>query len=94
MAMRPTTGDSSKAVAAHATSFTNLAIVTQAQLANAADPHNINVYSQKQPGSCFGVKMTTGGAICIAVSQGFAPTDKWTILGDTAATPVTSITPA
>ena len=92
--MRATTGDSAKAVAAHATSFTNLAIVTQAQLADIDDPHNINVYSQKQPGSCFGVKMTAGGAICIAVSQGFGPADPWTILGDTAETPVTSITPA
>lgn len=88
------TGDRSKAVATHATSFTNLAIVDQATLAKANDPHNINVYSQKQPGSCFGVRMTVGGAICIAVSQGYAPTDKWTILGDTAAAPVTSITPA
>lgn len=92
--MRATTGDSAKAVAAHATSFTNLAIVTQAQLASATDPHNINQYSQKQPGSVFGVKMTTGGAIALAVSQGYGPTDKWTIIGDTATTPVTSITPA
>lgn len=92
--MRQTTGDSAKAVAAHATSLTNLAIVTQAQLASATDPHNINQYSQKQPGSVFGVKLTTGGAIAIAISQGYGPTDKWTIIGDTATTPVTSITPA
>lgn len=92
--MRTTTGDSSKSINTHAVSFTNLAIVTQAQLADAADPINVNVYSQKQPGSTVGVKMTTGGAIAIAVAQGSGPTDKWTILGDTATTPVTTVTPA
>lgn len=92
--MRTTTGDSSKSINTHAVSFTNLAIVTQAQLADADDPININQYSQKQPGSTVGVTMTTGGAICIAVSQGYNPTDDWTILGDTATTPVTSVTPA
>lgn len=92
--MRTTTGDSSKSINTKATSFTNLGIVTQAQLANAADPININVYSQKQPGSTIGVRMTTGGALAIAVAQGYEPTSKWTILGDTAGTPVTSVTPA
>lgn len=92
--MRTTTGDSSKSINTNAVSFTNLAIVTQAELADKADPININQYSQKQPGSTVGVKMTTGGAIAIAVAQGYGPTDKWTILGDTAGTPVTSVTPA
>jgi len=92
--MRTTTGDSAKSINTKATSLTNLAIVTQAQLASATDPINVNVYSQKQTGSAVGVVMTTGGAVAIAVAQGGAPTSKWTILGDTAATPVTSVTPA
>jgi hypothetical protein len=92
--MRTTTGDSSKSINTKATSLTNLGIVTQAQLASATDPININVYSQKQPGSAIGVRMTTGGALALAIAQGYEPTSKWTILGDTAGTPVTSVTPA
>lgn len=92
--MRATTGDSSKSINTKAVSLTNLAIVTQAQLATASGMININQYSQKQAGSVVGVTMTTGGALAIAVSQGSDPTSKWTILGDTSAAPVTSVTPA
>lgn len=92
--MRATTGDSAKSINTKAVSLTNLAIVTQVQLATAAGMININQYSQKQAGSVVGVTMTTGGALAIAVAQGSDPTSKWTILGDTAAAPVTSVTPA
>lgn len=92
--MRTTTGDSAKSINTKATSLTNLAIVTQAELESAIDPINVTVYSQKQTGSVVGVVMTAGGAVAIAVAQGGAPTDTWTILGDTAETPVTSVTPA
>lgn len=92
--MRVSTGDSPKSINTKATSLTNLAIVTQAQLASATDPINVNAYSQKQQGSAVGVVMTTGGATALAIAQGGAPTSKWTILGDTAGTPVTSVTPA
>lgn len=92
--MRTTTGDSAKSINTKAVSLTNLAIVTQVQLASATHMININQYSQKQAGSAVGVVMTTGGAIAIAVAQGSDPTSKWTILGDTAGTPVTSVTPA
>lgn len=92
--MRTTTGDSAKAVNTKASQMLNLGIVTQAQLADATDPINANVYSQKQPGAVVGVTMTTGGALALAVAQGYLPTSKWTILGDTAGTPVTSVTPA
>ncbi|QHJ79499.1 MAG: hypothetical protein [Caudoviricetes sp.] len=92
--MRTTTGDAAKSINTKAVSLTNLAIVTQAQLAAATDPINVNAYSQKQAGSVVGVTMTTGGALALAVAQGSDPTSKWTILGDTAVTPVTSVTPA
>lgn len=92
--MRTTTGDVAKSVQTNAVSLTNLAIVTQVQLANAAHPINVNSQSQKQAGSAVGVIMTTGGAVALAVAQGGSSTDKWNILGDTAGTPVTSITPA
>lgn len=92
--MRTTTGDVAKSFDTKATSLTNLAIVTQAQLAAETNPINVNAYSQKQLGSVVGVTMTTGGAVAIAIAQGSQPTSKWTIVGDTAATPVTSVTPA
>lgn len=88
------TGDRSKSVDTNAVSLTNLAIVTQVQLTDIDHPINTNVYSQKQPGAVVGMKLTTGGAIVLALSQGYAPESPWTIIGDTAATPVTSVTPA
>ena len=92
--MRTTTGDAAKSINTKAVSLTNLAIVTQAQLAEADDAINVNAYSQKQAGSVVGVIMTTGGALALAVAQGSSPTSNWTILGDTAVAPVTSVTPA
>lgn len=92
--MRSITGDVAKSINTKAGSLLNLAIVTQAQLASAADPINITLYSEKQKGAVVGVTMTTGGALALAVAQGGDPTSKWTILGDTAASPVTSVTPA
>lgn len=92
--MRTTTGDSSKSINTKAVSLTNVAVVTQAQLSDAADPINVNVYSQKQIGSVVSVTMTTGGAVALAIAQGSNPTSKWNIVGDTATTPVTSVTPA
>ncbi|QGH45141.1 putative acetyl-CoA acetyltransferase [Ralstonia phage Reminis] len=92
--MRTTTGDSAKSINTKAGSLLNLAIVTQAQLASAADPINIYMYSEKQKGAVVGVTMTTGGALALAIAQGSDPTSKWNIVGDTAATPVTSVTPA
>jgi len=92
--MRVTTGDVAKSVQTNAVSLTNLAIVTQVQLADAAHPINVNSQSQKQAGSAVGVIMTTGGAVALAIAQTSLSTGKWTILGDTAVAPVTSITPA
>lgn len=92
--MRTTTGDNAVSLNTKAVSLTNLAIVTQAQLAEADDPININQYSQKQLGSAVAVTLTTGGTTAIAIAQGSNPTDPWIILGDQEATPVTEVTPA
>ena len=92
--MRTTTGDSAVSVNTRAVSLTNIALVTQAQLASATNPINVNVQSQKQKGSVVCVTMTTGGAVALAIATGNKPTDPWNIIGDTAATPVTTVTPA
>lgn len=92
--MRTTTGDVAKSINTKAGSLLNVAVVTQAELSDATNPINITQYSEKQVFSIVGVKMTTGGAIAIAIAQGGDPTSKWNIVGDTAATPVTSVTPA
>lgn len=92
--MRTTTGDVAKSINTKAVSLTHLALVTQAQLAEADDPININQYSQKQVGSAVCVTLTTGGAHALAIAQGSDPTSPWIILGDQEATPVTEITPA
>lgn len=69
-------------------------MVTQAQLASAT--HAINDYSKsgKEAGTAVMVTMTVGGAVAFAIAQGRATTAKWNIVGDTAATPITSVTPA
>lgn len=92
--MRPTTGDSSKSTNTKAVALTEVPLVTQAQLKDINDLINSNVDSQKQTGAVVAVRMTTGGAVALAVAQGTKPADPWTILGDTAASPVTSVTPA
>ncbi|QHJ81671.1 MAG: hypothetical protein [Caudoviricetes sp.] len=92
--MRTTTGDVAKSLNTKVGSLLNVAVVTQAQLASAADPINITQYSEKQIGSLVAVIMTTGGAVAYAIAQGGDPTSKWNIVGDTAGTPVTSVTPA
>lgn len=92
--MRPTTGDQAKSINTNAVSLTNLAIVTQAHLADAGHFININQYSQKQQGSVVGVVLTTGGTTALAMAQGNKRTDPWVIMGDQEATPVTIVTPA
>lgn len=92
--MRTTTGDEAKSINTKAVSLTNIAVVTQAQLAAATDPINVNVYSQKQKGSVVAVIFTVGGAIGLAIAQGSDPTSKWNTVGDTAVAPITSVTPA
>lgn len=84
--MRTTTGDSAKSINTHAVSLTNVAIIAQADLAEADHPININQYSQKQPGSVVGVKLTADSTIVLAVAQGYDPTDPW-IAGATTITP-------
>lgn len=92
--MRATTGDSAKSINTRAVSLTNIALITQAQLASATNPINVNAYSEKQKGAVVCVTMTTGGAVALAIATGNKPTDPWNIIGDTAATPVTTVTPA
>ncbi len=92
--MRNTTGDSSKSINTKAVALTENPVVTQAQLEDINDPININVYSQKQPGAVVAVTMTTGGAVALAIAQDSLPASPWNIVGDTAETPVTSVTPA
>lgn len=92
--MRTTTGDEAKSINTKSGSLLNVAVVTQAQLASATDPINIYAYSEKQAGALVAVKFTTGGAIGYAIAQGSDPTSKWNTVGDTAGTPITSVTPA
>lgn len=90
---RVVTGDAPKSVNTKAV-VSPFPVVTQAQLAAATDP--INVYSQsgKERGTVVMVTMTVGGACAMAIAQGNAPTSVWNIVGDTAGTPITSVTPA
>ncbi|UOW66407.1 acetyl-CoA acetyltransferase [Aeromonas phage vB_AspA_Tola] len=69
-------------------------VVTQAQLAEADDVINIYTHSGKEIGTVVMVTMTVGGACAMAIAQGNSPTSKWNIVGDTAGTPITSVTPA
>ena len=82
---RNVTGDSPKSVQTQSVSMLPVAIVTQANLASAAHPINDTTKSGKQVGGLVYVKMTTGGAVCIAIAQGSGATDKWLILGMDAA---------
>lgn len=68
--------------------------VTQAQLAAATNAINDYSKSGKEKGTVVMVTMTVGGAVAMAIAQGNATTSKWNIVGDTAATPITSVTPA
>ena len=90
---RTVTGDAPKSVQTVAV-VSPFPVVTQAQLASVTDPVNIYALSGKEKGTVVMVTMTTGGAVAMAIAQGNGTTSKWNIVGDTAATPVTSVTPA
>lgn len=91
---RPTTGDSPKSINSKSVSLAQVAIVTQVELETLASPINTKVHSGKEAGSVVMVIMTTGGAIAFAIAQGSDPDSDWNIVGDTAASPVTEVTPA
>lgn len=82
---RNVTGDAPTSVNTQAVSLLPVAIVTQANLASAANPINDTTKSGKQAGGTVYVKLTTGGKICLAIAQGSGATDKWLILGMDAA---------
>ena len=90
---RSVTGDAPKSVDTKAV-VSPCPVVTQAQLAAATNPITVFSQSGKEIGTVVMVTMTTGGAVAMAIAQGNLPTSKWNIVGDTAASPVTSVTPA
>lgn len=66
-----------------------LGVVTQAEIAAAADAVNIALYSGKKLGACYAMKNTSGVGYDIVMATGSAPTDTWAKISDGAV-----ITPA
>ncbi|WP_050514372.1 hypothetical protein [Aeromonas finlandensis] len=74
------TGDKiGKSVQTFSVSGAATALVTEANLKSATHPINIKHLSGKYPGCYVAVKLASG-KISMAVSQGEAPTDAWSIL--------------
>ncbi|MGN5081551.1 hypothetical protein ACTG2F_01105 [Aeromonas sp. 31P] len=81
----PVTGDKiGKSVQTFSVSGAANALVTEANLKSATHPVNIKHLSGKYPGCYVAVKLASG-KITVAVAQGDAPTDAWSILSLVAA---------
>ena len=88
MASTTTIGDSQETAVQPIVSAIILGVVTQAELEDKTDAHNIALYSGKKLGACY-IMIPTAGGSDIVVATGSTDVADWDRVSDAGAVPIT-----